>query len=117
MAYCLCPKYRCQGKYNPVCGHNDVTYSSICELQKTECVQGSFIGIKHFRPCPVTIQSNQQSVHGWDIDPLINSNNNKLLSLLLIIMLLFLQNVLTMVKYIYQMILLIIMTLVLMCML
>ena len=49
---CVCPKYRCKGKRNPVCGYDGITYKSICHLQKTECEQGTFIGLKHKGSCP-----------------------------------------------------------------
>ena len=48
---CGCPQFQCGGKYNPVCGHDNVEYTSVCRLQEKECKIGKFVGIKNVGAC------------------------------------------------------------------
>lgn len=36
-----------------MCGHDSVTYTSVCALQKHECKTRRFIGLNHFGECEV----------------------------------------------------------------
>lgn len=50
---CVCPNYnQCARKVNPVCGFDEVTYTSVCRLQEAECKLNRFIGIRQFGACP-----------------------------------------------------------------
>ena len=48
---CGCPQFKCADKLNPVCGHDNVEYISICRLQEQECKSGKFIGVKNYSGC------------------------------------------------------------------
>ena len=48
---CACPQYRCRGRANPVCGNNGRQYQSMCELQRDECLNNTFIGISSLGAC------------------------------------------------------------------
>ena len=52
---CNCDYFRCEHKLNPLCGRDGKNYTSVCELQKTECLLGQPIGIKHFNECEYTM--------------------------------------------------------------
>lgn len=67
---CTCPSYRCKDKYNPVCGYDEITYNSVCKLQKKECETGRLIGIKSLGECStlMSVPVNISGVpNGWSL--------------------------------------------------
>ena len=48
---CKCDHFHCEHKLNPLCGRDGWNYTSVCELQRTECLSGGPIGIRHFNEC------------------------------------------------------------------
>ena len=64
---CICPK--CPPVYTPVCGNNNLTYSSECELYRTSCETNSDIMLDYHgactaRPCLSTGCTAPHSVCG-----------------------------------------------------
>ena len=51
MKPCKCDYFRCGHKWNPLCSRDGRTYTSVCKLQKAECLAGEPIGIGHFLQC------------------------------------------------------------------
>lgn len=49
-AECVCQR-ACSGPYDPVCGSDGLTYSSMCELEATACALGREIRVAHRGPC------------------------------------------------------------------
>ena len=48
---CECDYIHCDKKSNPLCGRDGRSYTSVCELQRAECLAGAPIGIQHFDAC------------------------------------------------------------------
>ena len=75
---CVCPSYCCDGENDHVCDYNGMTYSSVCELLRTECMKGIYFGIKQCEKNSITV--NQQLTTepiGWNIKPVtITSKDN-----------------------------------------
>ncbi|XP_064586830.1 agrin isoform X4 [Zonotrichia leucophrys gambelii] len=49
-AVCECQQ-QCQGRYDPVCGTDQRSYGSACELQAMACLLQRDIGVRHKGPC------------------------------------------------------------------
>ncbi|XP_036738492.2 agrin isoform X2 [Manis pentadactyla] len=49
-AECVCQR-ACSGPYDPVCGSDGLTYSSMCELEATACALGREIQVARRGPC------------------------------------------------------------------
>uniref|UniRef100_A0A8C5ISE8 Agrin n=1 Tax=Junco hyemalis TaxID=40217 RepID=A0A8C5ISE8_JUNHY len=52
-AVCECQQ-QCQGRYDPVCGTDQRSYGSACELQAMACLLQRDIGVRHKGPCGET---------------------------------------------------------------
>ena len=46
---CICPK--CPPVYTPVCGNNNLTYNSECELYRTSCLSDSDVKLDYYGAC------------------------------------------------------------------
>uniref|UniRef100_A0A8C6RCQ4 Agrin n=1 Tax=Nannospalax galili TaxID=1026970 RepID=A0A8C6RCQ4_NANGA len=49
-AVCECQQV-CSGVYDPVCGSDNITYGSVCELESMACALGHEIRVAHRGPC------------------------------------------------------------------
>ena len=60
--HCNCDHFLCKNKWNPLCGRDGQNYTSVCELQKTECLTGKPIGIQHFNECKHNLAAVEYSL-------------------------------------------------------
>ena len=63
IARCECPP-QCEPVMRPVCGEDDRTYESLCELRRASCMQKKLIEVKHTGSCGKTT-----SVEMWPTTP------------------------------------------------
>lgn len=72
-AECGCP-FECPAdSYHPVCGDDNLTYRSECEIRRNGCLLGHLLSKKHDGPCYQEYEAHHNNNH---VNPSIDTVNN-----------------------------------------